>query len=94
MDEEKPKKKRKKAAAEGDGSAKEHKRPWQEMYATVEEIKTFLADRIYLRHNVVTGRTECRVPERDWFGDDGSQKRIYVRPVVQTELPFDDPAPR
>ena len=77
MDEEKPKKKRKKAAAEGDGSAKEHKRPWQEMYATVEEIKTFLADRIYLRHNVVTGRTECRVPERDWFGDDGTVVREW-----------------
>ena len=82
MDEEKPKKKRKKAAAEGDGSAKEHKRPWQEMYATVEEIKTFLADRIYLRHNVVTGRTECRVPERDWFGEDGT--------VIQEWQPISD----
>ena len=56
---------------------KEHKRPWQETMATVEEIKTFLADRIYLRHNVVTGRTECRVPERDWFGDDGTVVREW-----------------
>ena len=61
---------------------KEHKRPWQEMYATVEEIKTFLADRIYLRHNVVTGRTECRVPERDWFGEDGT--------VIQEWQPISD----
>lgn len=60
----------------------EHKRPWQEMYATVEEIKTFLADRIYLRHNVVTGRTECRVPERDWFGEDGT--------VIQEWQPISD----
>jgi len=30
---------------------KEHKRPWQETMATVEDIKAFLGDRIYLRHN-------------------------------------------
>jgi len=56
---------------------KEHKRPWQETMATVEDIKAFLGDRIYLRHNVVTGRTECRVPERDWFGDDGTVVREW-----------------
>ena len=40
-EEEKPKKKRKKkSAAEGDGTQeKEHKKSWQEMYATVEDIK-------------------------------------------------------
>lgn len=50
------KKKRKKAAGGGDaGGEKEHKRPWQEVYATVEEIRQFLGERVYLRHNVVTG---------------------------------------
>jgi len=33
------KKKRKQKAATGDGGPKEHKRPWQEVYATVEEMR-------------------------------------------------------
>ena len=33
------KKKRKQKAAAGDGGEKEHKRPWQEVYATVEEMR-------------------------------------------------------
>ena len=34
------KKKRKKAAGGGDaGGEKEHKRPWREVYATVEEMR-------------------------------------------------------
>jgi len=49
------------------GEEKEHKRPWQETYATVGDIKQFLGGRIYLRHNVVTGRAECRIPEADVF---------------------------
>ena len=68
MDEEKPKKKRKKAAAEGEGGEpKEHKPNWREVYATVEDIKGFLADHIYLRHNVITRRAECRIPQADYF---------------------------
>ena len=66
---EAPKKGRKKKT-EG---AKEHKKNWRETYATVEEIKAFLADHIFLRHNVITGRVECRIPSsytsegtRDW----------------------------
>ena len=63
MSEEKPKKKRKKSAAEGDGTQeKEHKKNWREVYATVEDIKGFLGGRLYLRHNVITGRVECRLP--------------------------------
>ncbi len=49
------------------GGEREHKKNWREVYATVEDIKQFLADRIYLRHNVITGRVECRLPERDAF---------------------------
>jgi hypothetical protein len=66
MEEEKPKKKRKKKAAE-DGEPKEHRKSWREDYATVEDIKTFLGGRLYLRHNVVTGRVECKIPEADTF---------------------------
>ena len=59
MAEEEKKKKRKKVEA---GDVKEHKPNWRETHATVEEIKAYLADRIYFRHNVVTKRTECRLP--------------------------------
>ena len=58
MSEDKPKKKRKKnAASEENGGEKGHKKPWTETYATVEEIKAFLGAHVYLRHNVITGRS-------------------------------------
>ena len=37
---------------------KEHKKPWQETYATPEEIKAMLDSRVSLRYNEVRGRTE------------------------------------
>ena len=37
---------------------REHKQPWQEKYATPEDIKRMLADRVMLRYNEVRGRTE------------------------------------
>ena len=46
---------------------KEHKKPWQEVYATVEEIKDFLGGRIFLRHNVITRRVEYRLPSSYTF---------------------------
>ena len=46
MNEEKPKKKRKKKDAEG---SKERKPNWKEYTATVEDIKTFLSDHVYLQ---------------------------------------------
>ena len=73
MSEEKPKKKRKKKAAdEENGGEKAHKKLWTETYATVEEIKTFLGAHVYLRHNVITGRAECRIPEADYFSEGGA----------------------
>ena len=63
MDEEKPKKKRKK----GDDEAGEHKPNWREVYATVGEIKAFLSDHVYLRYNTVKHRVEARVPPGDPF---------------------------
>ena len=52
------KKKKKKT----DGEQKERKKNWREVYATVDDIKTFLSNKIFLRHNVITGRVECRLP--------------------------------
>lgn len=46
---------------------KEHKKPWQEVYATVEDIKNFLGGRIFLRHNVITRRVEYRLPSSYTF---------------------------
>ena len=68
MDDKKPKKKAKKAAAEGDGgSEKEHKPNWRETHASPEDIQRFLCNNVLLRHNVITGQPEFRVPERDEF---------------------------
>ena len=44
---------------------KEHKKQWREYTATVEDIQNFLMDRILLRHNVITGRVEFRIPDTD-----------------------------
>ena len=52
-------KKKKKAATDED---KEHKKNWREVYASVGDIKAFLGGRLYLRHNVITRRVECRLP--------------------------------
>ena len=44
-----------------DQAPKEHKKNWREVYASVDEIKDFLANRIFLRHNVITRRVEYRL---------------------------------
>ena len=44
----------------------ERKPNWKEYMATVEDIQNFLMDRILLRHNVITGRVEYRLPSRDY----------------------------
>lgn len=41
---------------------KEHKASWQETYASIDDIMTFLDNHVMLRHNVVTGRVEYRFP--------------------------------
>ena len=62
-EEKKPEKRRKKGAAtKKDGEARERKPNWKDYTATVEDIKMFIADRMFLRHNVITGRVECRKP--------------------------------
>ena len=49
---------------EGGGKERKKKKNWKEYTATVEDIQNFLMDRIYLRHNVVTGRVEGLDPTR------------------------------
>ncbi len=71
MDMAEEKKKRKKKGDDGEQKApKEHKKNWREYTATVQEIETFLADKIYLRHNVITGRVEYRNPASDYMASD------------------------
>ena len=47
-----------KAKTKTDETSREHKKPWQETYATPEEIKAMLDSRVSLRYNEVKGRTE------------------------------------
>ena len=46
---------------------KEHKPNWRETHASPEDIQKFLNDNVLLRHDVITGQPEFRVPERDEF---------------------------
>ena len=55
----------------GEGGERGHKQPWQQKYATPDEIEAFLNDRIYLRRNVVTLRTEWREPSS--YESDGTK---------------------
>ena len=48
----------KKEKQKKDEAPREHKKPWQETYATPEEIKAMLDSRVSLRYNEVRGRTE------------------------------------
>ena len=41
-----------------DKKPKEHKQPWQDKYASPEEIQQMLSERVLLRYNEVRGRTE------------------------------------
>ena len=54
MEEEKKKK----------GKRKEHKKNWRELYASIDDIKQFLLERVILRHNVITQQTEVHVIEQ------------------------------
>ncbi len=51
-----------KKTKKGSKGSKEHKPSWQETYASIDEIMTFLDNHILLRHNVVMGRVEYRFP--------------------------------
>ena len=72
-------KKKKKAATDEEN---EHKKNWREVYATVEDIKAFLGGRLYLRHNVITGRVECRLPSN--YETDGTDWQPISDRVVNS----------
>ena len=80
MEEEKKPRKKKKPA-EGDGGGKEHKPNWRETHASTEDIQQFLCDNILLRHNVITGKEEFRVPERDEFAALGMRYPTGATPL-------------
>ena len=45
------------------GKRKEHKKSWQETYASIDDIKRFLLERVMLRYNVITKQTEVHFIE-------------------------------
>ena len=72
---------------------KERKPNWREQLATVDDIKAFLADRILLRHNVITGRVEYRLPSS--YDHDGTEWQPINDRIVNslwTELSAQKPA--
>ena len=75
MNEGKPKRKKKKAP-------QERKPNWKEYTASVEDIKTFLEDHVFLRHNVITGRVECKLPSSYW--SDGTEWQPISDRVVNS----------
>ena len=60
-------KRKKEAEASEQAEAKEHKKNWRETRASAEDIQNFLCDNILLRHNVISGEAEFRVPMKDEF---------------------------
>ena len=61
---------------------KEHKPNWKEYTAMPEDIKAFLADRIFLRHNVITKRVECRIPSS--YENDGTDWQPITDRIVNS----------
>ena len=85
---------RKKAPAEG-GEVKEHKKSWQETYATVEEIKEFLRGEVMLRYNVITRRVECHLLNRSpWDSFDGTpESAMQLLMAIQEQQQSTDKDP-
>ena len=44
--------------AKTDGADTGHKKNWREVWASVDDIMTFLSEHVFLRYNMVTRRTE------------------------------------
>ena len=78
---------------------KEHKKNWREVYASVEDIERYLSDHIQLRHNVITRRVECHLPDRSpWDSYDGSEESamelLMAMAAQQTDSGGGKEAPR
>ena len=61
---------------------KGHKPNWKEYTATPEDIKAFLLDNIFLRHNVITGRVEYRTPSS--YESDGTDWQPITDRIVNS----------
>ena len=61
---------------------KGHMPNWKEYMASPEDIQTFLADRIILRHNVITKRVECRIPSS--YETDGTDWQPITDRIVNS----------
>lgn len=59
-----------------------HMPNWKEYMASPEDIQTFLADRIILRHNVITKRVECRIPSS--YETDGTDWQPITDRIVNS----------
>ena len=71
------------------GEVRERKANWQEVYASVEDIQRFLSERVFLRHNVVTGRVEChRLTTGDSIGVGEDGKLCIVKGSPATTGPY------
>ena len=81
MEAKTPKKKRKEGA-------KEHKPSWQETMASVQDIQEFLDGRVFLRYNVVTGRVECHVIDKEPdFEEDENGLMHFVQAKPKSDVP-------
>ena len=85
------------------GMRKEHRKNWRELYASIDDIKQFLLERVILRHNVITQQTEVHVIEQAPKPPDEATARPedYVRWLKEwqewikpTPTPTPYPSPR
>ena len=67
------------------GEDKEHKKNWREEYATMEEIKAFLSDHVYLRYNMVNQTVLV------FIGEQGLYKTTWFNHLLPPELRIDNP---
>ena len=71
-----------KRSKQTEAQKKEHKSNWQEYTAMPEDIKAFLMDNIFLRHNVITGRVEYRIPSS--YETDGTDWQPITDRIVNS----------
>ena len=67
MDENEKNKKKASGKKPDTDAGKEHKKNWRELQATTGDIRSFFSENVLLRHNVITGKPEIRVPPADAF---------------------------
>ena len=87
-------KRKKEAEASEQAEAKEHKKNWREVYATVEDIKDFLSGQLLLRYNMITRRVECHLLNRSpWDSYDGSPESAMqlMMEMAEDQTPSDSP---